>query len=203
MIKLNDIYFYEPHQLSEMKMILPVDSSKVSSEFGKQRTGYKHHGVDIPVPSGTPIKSPLDGVIVAKGIKDTGYQDNSCGGTIRIQHSDNITSRYCHVRKITKLEDGTPVKQGEVIGYTGGGLNDPYKGSSKGAHLHWELKKDGNLVNPMDYVNKDIKVEPVDSEENLDKEKPEHEDILGKMVTKSLGGMTKVSENIKRIKQLL
>lgn len=203
MIKLNDIYFYEPHQLSEMKMVLPVDSSKVSSEFGKQRTGYKHHGVDIPVPSGTPIKSPLDGVIVAKGTMDTGYQDNSCGGTIRIQHSDNITSRYCHVRKITKLEDGTPVKQGEIIGYTGGGLNDPYKGSSKGSHLHWELKKDGNLVNPMDYVDRDVDVDPVDSEEKPDKEEPEQEDILGKMVTKSLGSMTKVSENIKRIKQLL
>lgn len=203
MIKLNDIYFYEPHQLSEMKMILPVDSSKVSSEFGKQRKGYEHHGVDIPVPSGTPIKSPLDGVIVAKNIKDTGYQDNLCGGTIRIQHSDNMVSRYCHVKKITKLEDGTPVKQGEIIGYTGGGLNDPYKGSSKGPHLHWELKKDGNLVNPMNYVGRDVKVAPIDSEENLDKEEPEHEDILGKMVTKSLGGMTKVSEHIKRIKQLL
>lgn len=140
-------------ELSEVKILPPVSINKITSKFGVQRKGYKHHGVDIGIPSGTKIVSPLDGVIIAGGSKDTGYHKGKCGGTIRISHGDNIKSRYCHVRKITFLKNGDIVKRGQVIGYSGGGTSDPHKGSSTGPHLHLEFKKDGKLVDPMRYIN--------------------------------------------------
>lgn len=208
MIKLNDIYNYSSNLLLEMKMIPPVDISGLSSKFKEKRSGYDHQGIDIPVSSGTPIKSPLDGIIVSKDNMDTGYHDNSCGGTIRIKHSDSLTSRYCHVRKITKLKDGTPIKQGEIIGYSGGGLNDPHKGSSKGPHLHWELKENGKLVDPMKYINKNIDVADIESDTSEVKNNGESEqtDYLGDMVKQQLsnvGFSESVEIQVDKIKRLL
>jgi len=56
--------------------------------------------------------------------------------------------------KELKVNKGDTVKKGEIIGLSGGNTGDKGNGNSKGAHLHFELKKDGVLVNPMDYIEK-------------------------------------------------
>jgi len=147
----------ENSELNEAVMNSPVTYKYVSSKFHEQREGYKHHGVDLACASGTKIYAPLPGVIVAKGSKDTGYHSNKCGGTIRIKHGNSTYTRYCHVKKIMPefMEDGAPVPAGSVIGLTGGGDNDPYKGSSTGAHLHFEMKVGGRLVDPLKYIGKE------------------------------------------------
>ena len=157
--KLQKEFEESSKELSEVTILNPVKSTRVTSEFGKQRKDYKHHGVDLGLPSGSNVVSPLDGIIIAKGSKDTGYSRGKCGGTIRIKHGGNITTRYCHIKKINFLKHGTPVKRGQVVGLSGGGKNDPHRGRSTGPHLHFEMKKNGKLVDPMKYINKDEGVE--------------------------------------------
>ena len=155
--KLQEDFEESSKELSEVTILNPVKSTKVTGKFKELRGGgtRKHWGVDLALPSGSNIISPLDGVM----IKDTGYHNNNCGGTMKIQHGGKITTRYCHVKKINFLKLGTPVKRGQVIGLSGGGKNDPHRGRSTGAHLHFEMKKNGKLVDPMKYINKDEGVE--------------------------------------------
>lgn len=116
---------------------------KVGSGFNALRGGKPHQGVDIPANSGTPVYAPENGTVIAA--KDT--TPNRCGGFIQLDHGKVIT-KYCHLSKWS-VAQGETVKKGQVIGYTGGGLNDPYRGDSSGAHLHYEIKdKSGLALNP-------------------------------------------------------
>lgn len=135
--------------ITEVTMLNPVGSSTVSSPFGEKRKNETHPGVDIPVPSGTPIKAPLDGVVKTANIS----HNRMCGGTIDIDYGNGYWSRFCHCRKID-VKPGDIVKRGQVVGLTGGRKGETGAGNSGGPHLHFTLKKDGRLVNPMDHVDK-------------------------------------------------
>lgn len=125
---------------------------RISSKFGI-RNGEQHSGVDLATPQGSPIYAPMDGVVVSGGGKDTGFHNNYCGGTIRLNHGNGVTSRYCHVSKIVSKQNGFKFKKGEIIGYTGGKPNTRGAGRSSGPHLHFELKINGQLVDPLKYIN--------------------------------------------------
>lgn len=134
--------------IKEATLGAPLDIDlKVNSDFGIQRGGRKHPGVDLFANSGTEVKSPADGKVI-----DAGMRDNGCGGTIYIEHSNGFKTRYCHIKKIN-VNQGDIIKRGDLIGLTGGAKNDPGAGHSTGAHLHFEVYKDGNLVDPMDYID--------------------------------------------------
>jgi len=135
--------------ITEVTMLNPVGSSTVSSPFGEKRKYETHPGVDIPVPSGTPIKAPLDGIVKTANIS----HNRMCGGTIDIDYGNGYWSRFCHCRKID-VKPGDIVKRGQVVGLTGGRKGETGAGNSGGPHLHFTLKKDGRLVNPMDHVDK-------------------------------------------------
>ena len=127
----------------------PVGSSSVSSPFGQKRSYETHPGVDIPVPSGTSIKAPLDGVVKTANIN----HNRMCGGTIDIDYGNGFWSRFCHCRRID-VKEGDIVKRGQVVGLTGGKKDETGAGNSGGPHLHFTLKKDGKLVDPMKYIDK-------------------------------------------------
>jgi murein DD-endopeptidase MepM/ murein hydrolase activator NlpD len=131
-------------------LMAPVNIDRVTSPFGKKRSYETHPGVDIGVPSGTKIQSPADGKVI-----DAKFKKGACGGTIQVDHQNGFISRYCHAKRID-VNIGDSVKQGQVLGLTGGGSNDIGRGNSRGAHLHFELKKNGSLVNPLKYVDKDL-----------------------------------------------
>lgn len=135
--------------LREVTFMNPVGSSKVSSQFGAKRSYETHPGVDIPVPSGTAIKAPADGIV------KTAHPNHNrqCGGTIDIDYGNGFWSRFCHVKRVD-VSQGSTVKRGQVVGLSGGGSDDPGRGNSQGPHLHFTLKKDGKLVDPMNYVDK-------------------------------------------------
>ena len=135
--------------ITEVTMLNPVGSSTVSSPFGEKRKYETHPGVDIPVPSGTPIKAPLDGIVKTANIS----HNRMCGGTIDIDYGNGYWSRFCHCKKID-VKPGDIVKRGQVVGLTGGRKGETGAGNSGGPHLHFTLKKDGRLVNPMDHVDK-------------------------------------------------
>jgi len=127
----------------------PVGASNVSSPFGEKRSYETHPGVDIPVPSGTSIKAPLDGVVKTANIN----HNRQCGGTIDIDYGNGFWSRFCHCRRID-VKEGDIVKRGQVVGLTGGKKGETGAGNSGGPHLHFTLKKDGKLVDPMKYIDK-------------------------------------------------
>jgi murein DD-endopeptidase MepM/ murein hydrolase activator NlpD len=126
----------------------------IYSGFGKRaapydpNTGKKgssdHKGVDITVKSGSAVYAPLDGTVLFS--QDT--TPNPCGGFIQLDHV-SVQTKFCHLRSMI-VKQGDKVKKGQVIGYSGGGRNDPHPGVSTGPHLHYEiLNKSGVAQNPL------------------------------------------------------
>ena len=102
--------------------------------------GIKHFGTDIAVPSKSPVKSVANGtVIFAEWTLQTGY-------VVIIEHSFGLTSIYKH-NESGLVSQGEKVESGQVIALSGntGEL-------STGPHLHFELWRDGNPVDPEDYI---------------------------------------------------
>ena len=121
----------------------------ITSWFGSRNTGIRgatknHKGVDISTPSNSPVYAPLDGVVLDS--RDT--TPNACGGFIKLDHI-NVETKFCHLGKMI-VRQGEKVKKGQIIGYSGGGRNDPHPGISSGPHLHYEiLDKSGIAMNPV------------------------------------------------------
>jgi peptidoglycan hydrolase-like protein with peptidoglycan-binding domain len=135
--------------VNEATLDSPIGDTKLNSPFGP-RWGRMHAGADLSASSGTQIKSPLDGEVI-----DAETRNDACGGTIYIKHADNIKTRYCHCKQIN-VSKGEIVKKGQVIGLTGGASGDPGRGRSDGAHLHFEVYKDGKVVDPMPYIGSQV-----------------------------------------------
>ena len=150
--KSNLLYLIENATEMFMPPLKDYSKYKINSEFGKYRPQYgrTHKGIDIGSPSGTEVIAPLDGVVINS--KDNASE---CGGFIKIKHNDNLFTKYCHIKKI-KVAKGASVKQGDVIGISGGGLEDPNRGTTSGPHLHFEVIKDGVNVDPALYIGKNV-----------------------------------------------
>jgi murein DD-endopeptidase MepM/ murein hydrolase activator NlpD len=122
----------------------------VSSPFGMRthptQGGRKmHKGVDLAVDTGTPVRATARGVVV---VANPGY-NGGYGQVIYIDHGNGIVSRYAHLSQI-KVEVGHHVERGELIALSGA------TGNVTGAHLHYEIRVNGNPVNPTGYMPKDI-----------------------------------------------
>jgi murein DD-endopeptidase MepM/ murein hydrolase activator NlpD len=135
--------------INESTLTSPIGSTTVNSPYGP-RNGRVHYGVDLKASSGTQIKSPLDGKVIDAKIKN-----DACGGTIYIDHGNGYKTRYCHCKQIN-VSKGDTVSKGDIIGLTGGAKGDVGKGRSDGAHLHFEVYKDGNVVDPMKHLGSDV-----------------------------------------------
>lgn len=118
----------------------PVAYARVSSGFGMRfhpLLGYTrlHRGVDYAAPYGAPIRAVSDGYVALAG-RAGGY-----GNQVRISHSSGLGTSYSHMSRIA-VSPGTRVLQGQVIGYVGS------TGLSTGPHLHFEVVRAGQVVNP-------------------------------------------------------
>ena len=135
--------------ISENKLFAPIKNyspSLITSKYNEIRKNGQHKGLDLGVKSGTEILSPQDGTI-----KTSQITQGNCGGLIEITHADNITTRYCHLKKLN-VKQGQTVKAGQVIALSGGAANDYGKGHSTGAHLHFEVLAGTQYVNPEEYL---------------------------------------------------
>lgn len=132
--------------IKEALLTSPLPGASVNSPFGP-RWGKFHNGVDLQANLDN-VKTPLDGIITKAEFKNDG-----CGGTIIIKHPDGFETGYCHMSKIN-VRSGDKVKKGDVIGISGGGKNDYGRGNSLGRHLHFTLRKNGQSVDPMKYIDK-------------------------------------------------
>jgi murein DD-endopeptidase MepM/ murein hydrolase activator NlpD len=118
-------------------LIWPV-SGPVVSPFG-MRWGRLHAGIDIAVPSGTPIHAAASGTVALAGWVD-GYGNYTC-----IDHGGGMATCYAHQSSIG-VGTGQHVTQGQVIGYTG------CTGHCLGPHLHFEVRINGTPVDPLGYL---------------------------------------------------
>jgi murein DD-endopeptidase MepM/ murein hydrolase activator NlpD len=125
------------------RFIWPASGS-VTSGFGPRTHpifggSRMHTGVDIGAPSGAPIKAGDDGVVVTAG-SSGGY-----GNLTLVDHGGGLATGYAHQSAIG-VSVGQRVSRGQVIGRVGS------TGSSTGPHLHFEVRVNGNPVNPMAWV---------------------------------------------------
>lgn len=123
-------------------MRTPLDRMRVSSAFGPRRhpisgLSKRHEGTDLAAGMGTPVRAPADGVVV-EARRWGGY-----GNWVRIRHPNGLESGYAHLSRFASgLRAGQRVLQGQVVAYVGS------TGASTGPHLHYEVWKRGQRVDP-------------------------------------------------------
>ncbi len=125
----------------------PLDG-RITSTFGSRRdpiNGHHrvHQGVDIAAPQGTPIGAAAAGTVVFAGRRG-GY-----GKTVMIEQADGRQTRYAHADHLL-VKAGDQVVAGQVIATVGS------TGHSTGPHLHFEIRENGQPVNPLTTITKDF-----------------------------------------------
>ncbi len=123
----------EPEKQRYAKM--PLNTTPITSDFGFR--GYRwHYGTDLDLETGDSVKTAFDGVVRLVKWDGSGY-----GNYVLVRHYNGIETLYGHMQKAV-VTPGTFVKAGELIGYGGS------TGRSSGSHLHFEVRYEGNPIDP-------------------------------------------------------
>ena len=133
-----------PQSAVSVPSIAPVQGFRLTSAYGMREHPVlggerMHKGLDLAVPAGTPVLAPADGVV------EKASWFSSYGNFIEIAHGGNMETRYGHLSGYNVVE-GQQVHKGDVIGYVGS------TGRSTGPHLHYEVRVDGQAVDPSPYM---------------------------------------------------
>ena len=125
-------------------MIWPVDGPVVSGFGSRTINGsYEYHpGIDIAVPEGTPIRAALTGTV---SLQQSEAESGGYGNYTCIDHGGGLSTCYAHQSSFV-ASLGQSVSQGDVIGYTG------CTGYCLGPHLHFEVRINGSVTDPMGYL---------------------------------------------------
>jgi murein DD-endopeptidase MepM/ murein hydrolase activator NlpD len=138
--------------LSHTPAIQPVsnkDLNRIASGFGYRidpvyKTTKMHEGLDFAAPHGTPIYATADGTITTAGSTGNGY-----GNHVVINHGYGYETLYGHMVRV-KVSAGETVKRGQVIGWVGS------TGKSSGPHLHYEVHKNNQKIDPIYFFYNDL-----------------------------------------------
>lgn len=138
--------------LASIPAIQPVANKNlrhIASGFGYRihpiyKTQKMHTGIDFSAPRGTPIYATGDGKIAQVISSNKGY-----GKHVIINHGFGYQTLYGHMSR-TKVAKGQLIKRGEIIGYVGS------TGTSVGPHLHYEVIKNNNKINPINFFYNDL-----------------------------------------------
>jgi len=133
--------------LAAIPAIQPVRNENLkhmASGFGYRTDPFTkvkkmHEGMDFTAKTGTPIYATGNGVVTRADNSASGY-----GNHIVIRHGFGYETLYAHLSKY-KSRAGQRVKRGDIIGYVGS------TGRSEAPHLHYEVQKDGKVVNPINF----------------------------------------------------
>lgn len=134
----------------EMELLLegiPVGApviGRLTSRYGKRVSPFEknsdfHTGVDIATDFNSPVVASANGIILFAGYK------GSYGRTVLIKHSNGIETLYAHLSRID-VKKGEFIHRGNRIGLLGS------TGKSTGPHLHYEVRLNGNPINPKTYI---------------------------------------------------
>ncbi len=124
----------------------PVRSGWLSSGFGRRADPFTgamawHSGIDFAGAAGGPIVSVGAGVVTYAGDRD------NYGLTVEVDHGNGYLTRYAHAKEL-KVETGDIVTQGQTIALIGS------TGRSTGPHVHFEVYKNGRVVDPSSYIRR-------------------------------------------------
>lgn len=146
--RLKDTIWLCSVDTSHNRWCIPIDGAMVSSF--KYRGARFHHGVDLDLDIGDPVKSAFDGVV-----RYAQYNKGGFGNCVIIRHYNGLETYYAHLSKI-KVRPYQRVSAGQVIGLGGN------TGRSFGPHLHFEVRFYDNALDPtdiFDFENKKLKDE--------------------------------------------
>ena len=134
----------EGNNLQKAFLRAPLDFAYISSHFNPNRmhpvlhTIRAHNGTDYAAKRGSTVRTTGNGTIKYAGRR------NGCGNEIVIQHTNDYSTRYCHLDKFhSGIKKGKKVLQGETIGYVGS------TGLATGPHLHYEFKIGNKHIDPI------------------------------------------------------
>lgn len=138
--------------LASIPAIQPIPNkelNRLASGFGLRmhpilKVRKMHTGLDYSAPRGTPIYATGDGKVITVRTNFGGY-----GKEVEIDHGYGFVTKYAHMESFN-VKKGQKIKRGECIGYVGN------TGRSTAPHLHYEIIKDGQKINPVHYFYKDI-----------------------------------------------
>ena len=137
-------YDLDGRSLARSFLRFPLEFASITSQFAESRfhpilkAHMPHKGIDFAAARGTPVRAVGDGVIALAG------WNGRYGKTIDLQHDSRFLSRYAHLHNFAEgINNGTEVKKGQIIGYVGS------TGRSTGPHLHFELYKDQQYIDPL------------------------------------------------------
>lgn len=137
--------------LASIPAIQPIsnkDLTRVASGYGYRihpifKTHKFHSGIDFTAPQGTPIYATGNGTV------STAENGSGYGNHVVVYHGFGYSSLYAHMSRI-KARPGQKVKRGELIGYVGS------TGTSTAPHVHYEVIKGANKINPINYFFNDL-----------------------------------------------
>lgn len=138
--------------LASIPAIMPISNKDLRhqpSGYGWRthpiyKTAEFHPGMDFAAPSNTEIYATGDGTVTSADDKSQGY-----GNHVEIDHGFGYTTLYGHMTKFI-VTPGQKVKRGQLIGYVGS------TGLSTAPHVHYEVRKNGELMNPVNYYYSDL-----------------------------------------------
>ncbi len=144
--------------LNAIPAIQPVankDLTRIASGYGMRSDPFTkerkmHWGMDFTAPRGTPIYATGNGVVERADNNATGY-----GNHIRIDHGYGYVSLYAHLYKYN-VRRGQKVQRGDLIGFVGS------TGRSEAPHVHYEIFKDGQRINPINFYYGNLSPEEFD-----------------------------------------
>lgn len=139
----NDYYDEEGRSLRKTFLRAPLNFTRISSRYSGrrfhpvQKRWKAHLGTDYAAPTGTPIMTTADGVIIAA------QYTSANGNYVKVRHNSTYTTQYLHMSKIKPgINNGVRVKQGDVIGYVGS------TGLATGPHVCYRFWVNGKQVDP-------------------------------------------------------
>lgn len=132
------------NELRTIPTIIPTAEGRITSKFGNRKDPFNsnksfHNGIDIAAPLDTPIYAAADGKVI-RASENGGY-----GLFVHISHNETYETFYAHLNHIS-VNVGDIVKKGDVIGGMG------TTGRSTGVHLHYEIKRNGEFIDPYLYM---------------------------------------------------
>ena len=143
--------FSTKERMGDIVLLWPVKPTLgISAHFEdsgyEKRFGFPHHAIDIPTAQGSPIHAPVEGVVAAVRLNGLGYS------SIVLEHADGLQTIYGHITDAV-VSVGSRVASGQVIGHTGGQPGTLGAGlTTTGPHLHFAVRKNGALVDPLQFL---------------------------------------------------
>lgn len=167
----SEYYNEEGRALRRQFLRSPLDYTRITSSFSYNRfhpilqTFTTHRAIDYAASAGTPVSATADGQITYVG------WNGGNGKYVGIRHENGYSTGYAHLSAYGKgIKNGAWEKQNDVIGFVGS------TGLSTGPHLHYEMRKNGALINPL---RLDLPPGKVIKEEHLEDFFKERDHLLG------------------------